>query len=112
MIDERIHILDCCAEHKHTYPACCSFKCWCTRILPEGLKYLEDLTENSWFICPWNGKKFKVLFSTPSATWVEVIEDVQFEVRNKKTGIIKVVKTKKTKNEPWARGTVVEPLNL
>lgn len=94
----------------HEHPVCCNFKCWCIQILPEGLIRLEDLKLESQFECPWNGKTFKLLSLTPSAAWIEVWEDVEFEVKNKKTGEIKTVKTRKKVNQPWSRRTVVKPL--
>lgn len=73
-------------------------------------KYLEELPKGSKFLCPWNGQTFTLLDITPSACWVEVIEDKEFEIKVKKTGETKVIKTKVKRNEPWSRRTMVEPL--
>lgn len=76
------------------------------------IQKLETLPDGASFRCPWNGKIFTLINITPSAAWVEVIEEIKFEVKNKKTGIKKVIETTKKKNEPWSRGTMVEPINL
>lgn len=104
------HILDCSAPHTHEHPVCCDFKCWCIRVLPEGLARLEDLKPETMFECPWNGKTFKLLSLTPSAAWIEVWEDIEFQVKNKKTGEMKTVKTRKKINQPWSRTAVVKPV--
>lgn len=69
---------------------------------------LETLVPGTFFLCPWNGKTFELQGLTPSAAWVKVEEEVIFEVKDKKTGLIKTIKTKKKKNEPWSRGTWVK----
>lgn len=71
-------------------------------------KYLEQLSKGAKFLCPWNGQTFRLIDLTPSAAWVEVIEDKTIEIM--KLGEIKVIKTKIKRNEPWSRQTVVEPL--
>lgn len=103
------HKLDCYSDHEHEQ-LCCASDCWCTQQLPEGLCRLEDVVLNMKFECPWNGKTFVLKGVTPSAAWVEVVEEREFEVRVKKTGEIKMVKTKTKKNEPWSRKTIVRPV--
>jgi len=76
----------------------------------DELVYLETIKPGAFFLCPWNEKTFQLTDITPSAAWVAVEEDVEFEVKDKKTGLIKIVKTKKHKNEPWSRRTKVKAL--
>lgn len=72
---------------------------------------LEAIEAGKKFRCPWNGKVFVLQYLTPSAAWVEVLEEKEFTVRDKKTQLDKTVKTSIKKNEPWSRGTQVEPIN-
>lgn len=74
----------------------------------DQLVMLETLIPGQFFLCPWNGKTFELEGLTPSAAWVKVEEEIEFEVKDKKTGLMKTVKTKKKKNEPWSRGTLVK----
>lgn len=69
---------------------------------------LDSLIPGDFFKCPWNGKTFELQGITPSAAWVKVEEDVEFEIKDRKTGLMKTVRTKKKKNEPWSRATRVE----
>ena len=71
---------------------------------------LETIRPGAFFLCPWNGKTFELEGITPSAAWVKVEEEIEFEVKDKKTGLIKVIKTKKKQNQPWSRGTKVKAL--
>lgn len=104
------HQLDCYAEHVHEHPACCSFSCWCTNTLPEELCRLEDLSPGEYFVAPWDEKQYLLLYVTPSAGWVEVVKEKEFEVPDKKTGLKRHIKTKIKENEPWSRRTVVKKL--
>lgn len=76
----------------------------------EPLVKLETIQFGKRFKCPWNNKEFKLAFLTPSAAWVEMEETREFEARDKKTGGFKIVKQKRVFNEPWSRGSMVEPI--
>jgi hypothetical protein len=69
---------------------------------------LETLKPGTLFRCPWNNKVFELEGVTPSAAWVKVEELVEKEMKDRKTGLTKLVKFKKKYNEPWSRSTKVE----
>lgn len=71
---------------------------------------LETLKPGTKFRCPWNGNTYELEGITLAAAWVKVEEIVETELKDKKTGLTKVIKFKKKYNEPWARGTMVEVL--
>lgn len=78
--------------------------------MEEELVALETLKPGQKFMCPWNGKTFELMGITPSAAWVEVIEEQEVERKSRKTGETKIIIQKKKKNEPWSRGTRVKVL--
>lgn len=102
------HELDCYSQHTHENPLCCSFRCWCVKQLPDGLHRLEDIEIGAKFVGTWDEKEYLLTGLTPSAAWVEVTRDKEFEVLDKKTGLKKVIRTKIRENEPWSRQTVVK----
>lgn len=76
----------------------------------EELCKLQDVEIGKQFLCPWNGKVFKLVYVSPSAAWVEVTEEREIERKNPKTGEIKRIIQKITKNEPWSRTSSVKAL--
>lgn len=76
----------------------------------EQLVSLELIKIGASFLCPWNGKTFILHGLTSSAAWVTVVEELEVERKNKKTGEIKVIIQKIKKNEPWSKGTKVKAL--
>lgn len=78
--------------------------------MEDELVSLDTLKIGQKFVCPWNGKMFELQDITPSAAWVEVIEEIEVERKSRKTGEIKLIIQKKKKNEPWSRTTKVKVL--
>ena len=76
----------------------------------KDLVKLETLAPGTSFLCPWNGKIFVLQGITPSAAWVIVTEEREIERKSNKTGEIKKIIQKVTRNVPWSRGTSVKPL--
>lgn len=78
--------------------------------MEDELVSLDTVKPGQKFLCPWNGKTFELKGITPSAAWVEVIEEQEVERKSRKTGEIKVIIQKTKKNEPWSRATKVKVL--
>ena len=76
----------------------------------DGLVNLDIIKPGAKFLCPWNEKTFILQYVTESAAWVQVTEEVEFERKDRKTGEMKLIKQKTTRNEPWSRATRVRML--
>lgn len=72
---------------------------------------LDTIEKGKKFRCPWNDQIFVLDSITDSAAWVQVIETREAVVIDSKTKMDKTIKFTQRKNEPWSRGTQVEPVN-